>query len=460
MLSLILPQSLMAEFKKDIVYARRGEQELKLNLALPLKAGTMRPAIICIHGGAWQSGNRQSYDHLIDALAYRGYVAATIDYRLTGVAPWPAQLDDVKAAHRWIVDHATTYGIDPERIAAVGDSAGGHLALLLGTLPTETTDRKFVRGVINYFGPTDLQPAKVQHALGAVEPLIGGKVDANTELLKQISPLTHIGRTDAPVLTFHGTRDTIVPYDDHAIPLHKSLADAKVAHHLETMEGAGHSIGRDRDKYNRLFAEFAHRYLRGSKDPLIAHDDFDQDAKRWELTDASTWKVTTASGRSFFSLTQQTSNDRPKSRIPHNVALLRDVKVDDFVLDVDLRSTEKSNESQNLCVIFGHRDPRNFYYVHIGRTANAQSNSIFRVDDGARVNIATERSNATDWSRGWHRVRIERETDSGKIDVYFDDMQNPTMSARDTTLTGGRVGIGSVDDSGDFDAFRLYGKTK
>ncbi len=115
------------ELKTDVVFAKRGDQELKLDIALP-DDGQSRPAVLCIHGGGWRSGNRQAYRREIQRLAGDGYVAATTDYRLTGVAAWPAQIDDVQAALKWLVDHADDYGIDRERIGVMGASAGGHLS--------------------------------------------------------------------------------------------------------------------------------------------------------------------------------------------------------------------------------------------------------------------------------------------------------------------------------------------
>ncbi len=127
------------------------------------------------------------------------------------------------------------------------------------------------------------------------------------------------------------------------------------------------------------------------------------------------------------------------------------------MLDVDLRSTHEVYGHQDLCLFFGHQDPEHFYYVHIGRKADAHANSIFLVNDAPRVSICEDRTDGTDWSTGWHRARIRRNTKSGTIEVFFDDMQKPIMKTTDKTFLRGRIGIGSFDDTGEFDAIRLFG---
>ena len=166
-----------------------------------------------------------------------------------------------------------------------------------------------------------------------------------------------------------------------------------------------------------------------------------------------------ASGsRSVYSLVKKRSDYEPKVRSPYNYSLLKDVQVSDFVLDVDLKSTHEPYGHQDLCLFFGYQDASHFYYVHIGRKADAHANSIFLVNDEPRVSIAKERTDGTDWSAGWHRARIKRDSKSGLIEVYFDDMQKPIMKTIDKTFTTGQIGIGSFDDTGDFDAIRLWGR--
>ena len=275
--------------------------------------------------------------------------------------------------------------------------------------------------------------------------------------MRAVSPITYIGRTDAPVLTFHGTEDRLVGYKAHAPILHELLDKAQVPNSLVPMEGVAHAFAHTDENYSRM-ESFFDAYLTGGDLPLVAREDFDGKAARWKPTDESAWKLEKRDGRSFYALKKKKSDYQPEVRSPHNIALLEGSEVGDFVFDVDLRSTEKAYGHQSLCLFFGHQDASHFYYVHFGRKADAHANSIFKVDGAPRVSIAKERSEGTNWSAGWHRVRITRELESGKIEVFFDDMEKPVMSTVDKTFGNGRVGIGSFDDTGDFDAVRLWGK--
>lgn len=446
-----------AEMKKDVVYAKRGDRELKLDIALPNNDSKMRPAVIFIHGGGWRQGSRQRYHRQMSNFTDRmGIVTATVEYRLTDVASWPAQLDDVRDAHQWLVEHAGEYRIDPERIAATGNSAGGHLSLMLGLLPKEQNEAKRLRAVANFYGPTDLTKIEQFEPVREVlEALVDGNLDEKSEPLKHASPVTYIDRTDTPILTFHGTKDPIVPFAQAKI-LHQALDEHQIPNLLWPMEGVEHTVG-DRQAVTKRMTEFLNQYLVGSTMPLVAREDFHAHADRWEPTDKNAWKHVVKDGRSFFSLIKKVSDYQPKVRSPHNIALLRDTEVGDFVLDVDLRSTNEPYGHQSLCLFFGHQDASHFYYVHFGREADAHANSIFLVNDAPRVSIAQSRTDGTDWSRGWHRARIKRTVEDGRIEVYFDDMETPVMTAVDKSFTHGRIGVGSFDDKGDFDSIRLYG---
>ena len=119
-------------FEKGIEYTNAGEEHLALDLARPKTPQGLSAAILCIHGGGFRAGKREHHDQLCIRLAQGGYVAATVTYRLAPKHQFPAAVHDVKAAVRWLRANAAKYGIDPERIGATGDSAGGHLALMLG----------------------------------------------------------------------------------------------------------------------------------------------------------------------------------------------------------------------------------------------------------------------------------------------------------------------------------------
>src|SRR5262245_29691065 len=150
--------------QKDLVYGKGGDQDLKLNLALPAGDGPFS-AILCVHGGGWKAGDRADLNLLIAYLADRGFAAATVSYRLAPKHKFPAQIEDCKAAVRWLRANAKQHRINPDKIGAVGFSAGGHLVSLLGAAdkdaglegkggnPEQSTK---IQAVVNFFGPTDL----------------------------------------------------------------------------------------------------------------------------------------------------------------------------------------------------------------------------------------------------------------------------------------------------------------
>jgi acetyl esterase/lipase len=140
----------------DLSYARYGERELQLDLFRPRSADRPLPAIVCIHRGGWQSGNRLNHGHLAKALAARGFVAVSISYRLSCKAKFPVQIHDAKAAVRWLCANAKQWGIDPDAIGTTGLSAGGHLTALLATsggVDTLLSARKLLFGVADRVGP-------------------------------------------------------------------------------------------------------------------------------------------------------------------------------------------------------------------------------------------------------------------------------------------------------------------
>jgi acetyl esterase/lipase len=152
---------------KDLVYATVGGVELKYDWAKPPAGDGPFPFVLCIHAGGWQLGDKRSFRDDLQALAGRGYVAATVNYRLMPKYRWPAQLEDARAAVRYFRSRASDLKIDPARFGAVGDDAGAHLALMLGLLgvkeekdkPVEQSTR--VQAIVSIFGPTDLREIRV-----------------------------------------------------------------------------------------------------------------------------------------------------------------------------------------------------------------------------------------------------------------------------------------------------------
>lgn len=191
--------------------------------------------------------------------------------------------------------------------------------------------------------------------------------------------------------------------------------------------------------------------------PLIFADNFDHGADHWQPTDPEAWRILETDRGNVYNQFQQ-SNYKPPHRSPHNISLVRDVEVGDFILEVDVRSTAADVAHRDVCLFFGYRDPAHFYYVHLGKRADDHSNQIFIVNDDPRTKISTNTTAGTPWDDDWHHIKIVRRTADGTIEIYFDDMDEPAMEAKDATFTSGRVGLGSFDDSAEWDNFKLYGR--
>lgn len=193
--------------------------------------------------------------------------------------------------------------------------------------------------------------------------------------------------------------------------------------------------------------------------PLLFKDDFESGfAKGWQPGDPAAWKVVARDANHVYALVGQ-SKYQPKVRSPVNISLMEDVNVADFVLEVRLQSSTRDYPHRDLCLFFGYQDPTHFYYVHFGKRADPHANSIFLVNGAPRVSIARTRTDGTNWTDGWHRVKLVRRTQgAGPIEVYFDNMQKPAMTAEDKTFAWGQVGVGSFDDTGNFDDVRLWGR--
>ena len=191
--------------------------------------------------------------------------------------------------------------------------------------------------------------------------------------------------------------------------------------------------------------------------PLVFSDDFEQGAGNWEPTDAEAWRVKETDRGNVYSQFKKRSNYSPPHRSPYNISLVKDIDVADFVLDVRVLSTHEDYGHRDVCLFFGYQDPAHFYYVHLGKKTDDHANQIFIVNDAPRTKISTKTTPGTDWDDEWHHVRIVRRVSDGTIRIYFDDMQEPVMTAKDDTFKWGRVGLGSFDDTGDWDRFELRG---
>lgn len=192
--------------------------------------------------------------------------------------------------------------------------------------------------------------------------------------------------------------------------------------------------------------------------PLVFADDFESGkSDKWQPGDKEAWKVVKQDGKTFFSQHQQ-SKVMPPVRSPVNWALIKDLLVGDFVFEARVQSTGKENPHRDLCFFFGCQGEAGLYYVHLSPKADEHANSIFLVDGKPRVSIAQKRTDGTRWTDGWHTVRIVRKVEPGSIEVFFDNLKEPVMTAQSKRFAWGQVGIGSFDDTGNFDDVRLWGR--
>lgn len=193
--------------------------------------------------------------------------------------------------------------------------------------------------------------------------------------------------------------------------------------------------------------------------PLVFKEDFEKGADRWQPTDAKAWRIVeTDRGHVYNQFA--TSKYSPPHRSPYNISLIKDAVVTDFVLETKVQSTGKDVPHRDMCLFFGYQDPAHFYYVHIAKSADDHANQIFIVNDAPRKKISATSTKGTKWTDGWHDVKIVRRVSDGTIEIYFDDMKAPIMTAQDKTFAFGRVGLGSFDDTGNWDDVRLHGIVK
>jgi len=191
--------------------------------------------------------------------------------------------------------------------------------------------------------------------------------------------------------------------------------------------------------------------------PLVAQDDFENGTPRWQPLDSDGWKAKKTDRGGVLSQFKKESSYRGPHRSPFHIALLKEVRVSDFVLDVKVLSTHPDYGHRDACLFFGYQDSAHFYYVHLGKKTDDHANQIFIVDDAPRTKISTKTTPGTDWDDKWHHVRIVRQTKAGRIEVFYDDMSQPIMIASDKTFMWGQVGLGSFDDTTDWDDFKLRG---
>lgn len=266
-----VPDTVIVE--KGIEYANPDDQHLQLNLARPKTGDGPFPAIVCIHGGGFRAGKRESYDGLIVRLAEQGYVAITVTYRLAPKYQFPAAVHDTKAAVRWVRANATKYKIDPSRIGTTGGSAGGHLAQFLGVTagvkefegdggnPAESSA---VACVVNVYGPSDFTKSygKSVDAAEVLPLFLGGNLEKARKLHLKASPLYWVTPVAAPTLCIHGTLDKYVAHEQ-AVWLVDKMNAAGAEAELLTLEGAGHGFkGKDAETADKALMAYFNKKLK------------------------------------------------------------------------------------------------------------------------------------------------------------------------------------------------------
>jgi len=243
---------------RDLAYVPNGSKAQALDLFLPAATGGHLPVVIWIHGGAWWAGSKSQCPAL--GFLNHGYAVASVEYRFSQEAIFPAQIQDCQAALRFLRAHAQEYGLDPERFGVWGGSAGGHLVALLGTAGGTKTfppiggnedqsDR--VQAVCDWFGPADLttmpapktdSPAAPNAKPGPLAQLLGGPVADHLDRAKAASPVTYVSKDAPPFLIMHGDKDPLVPLAQSQ-ELDAALQKAGAKSTLFVVPGAGHGFG-------------------------------------------------------------------------------------------------------------------------------------------------------------------------------------------------------------------------
>lgn len=263
-------------------YAGTNNPRQELDLVIPkIKSKTPLPLVVFIHGGAWKGGDkRKSLPRVIPYAKKGAYAAASIGYRLSAEAIWPAQIHDCKAAIRYLKANATKYNIDPDRIGIWGSSAGGHLVSMLGTsdgvkemdgsIGQYTSISTKVKCVVNFYGPTDFlvmdehnfKPGAISHnsPQSPESLLIGGPIQKNKGKVQTANPISYIDSHDSPILIVHGNKDPLVPFHQSEI-LHTALKKVQVDTTMITVKGGGHGRGFGSDVGEKVVDFFDHHLL-------------------------------------------------------------------------------------------------------------------------------------------------------------------------------------------------------
>ncbi len=252
---------------KDIVYETVDGRDLPLDLYIPADVEGPLSLVIWIHGGGWRGGSKNAINRCAQVLNH-GYALASVEYRLSGEAKFPAAIEDCKAAISYLRWKAKNYGLDPDRFGVWGSSAGGHLVALLGTTndvmdfdthPVTKNASPVVQAVCNWFGPTDFLrmndvTGRIDHdAPDSPESLfMGFPIQDHPEKVQKANPITYVSSSDPPMLIMHGDDDQSVIYNQSEL-LYSALQQAGVSSHLHRVKNGGHGFGGTYETPEMLF---------------------------------------------------------------------------------------------------------------------------------------------------------------------------------------------------------------
>lgn len=266
-----VPKKYEVELQENVQYGTGAGEPLTLHLAKPKGVTEPCPVIVYIHGGGWRAGSKDGHRNDITRAAENGYVSASVGYRFAPAHRFPAQIEDVKCAIRYLRAHAKELNIDPNRIGAIGFSAGAHLSMILGAMDSAdglegnggwADQSSKVQAVVAYFGPTNFNSPYPELTVPIIETFLGGTAKEKPEEYKLASPVTYVNKGDAPMLLFQGTVDVLVPYEQ-AFEMATALSKAGVPGRIELLLGKGHGWGNEDLEHTRQVGdEFFAQYLK------------------------------------------------------------------------------------------------------------------------------------------------------------------------------------------------------
>jgi acetyl esterase/lipase len=244
----------------NIIYTRAANYEVKLDLYRPSDTPAPTPVVVVIHGGGWVNGTKEEILPSLLPYMEMGFAVINVEYRLARISPAPAAVEDCLCALHWVGRHAKEHNFDVDRVVVTGASAGGHLALVEGMIPTSAgfenqcandddpsggagpwpNKRPKVAAVVNWFGIADVLDLIQGPNMRAYAVTWLGTQPNREELARRLSPITYVRPDLPPIITIAGDRDIYVPYSSQAVRLHEALTKAKVKNQLVTIPGKGH----------------------------------------------------------------------------------------------------------------------------------------------------------------------------------------------------------------------------